>query len=139
MTYDDQVAALRVVPLFGGLSDKELLSVLVDAQDRVYAAGQDIVTQGDAGDWFFLILEGRAKVLIDGAPRRTLGPGQYFGEMSLIDQEPRSATVRAEADVRGLSIPSATFLGILEHNWSIARKVMANLSRRLRSHDREGE
>ncbi len=129
---EEQATALRKVPLFAGLSDADLLAVSESATEERYPAGQDIVSQGDTTGSFFLILEGRCKVSIDGKPRRTMGPGQYFGEMSLLDEEPRSATVRAETDVRGIALPPAEFLGLLEANWPIARKVMASMSRRLR-------
>jgi CRP/FNR family transcriptional regulator, cyclic AMP receptor protein len=137
VTIADQVAALKAVPLFVGLSDDELRAVLADAAIEQFPAGVDIVTQDDRADSFFLILEGRAKVIIDGKSRRTQGPGQSFGEMALLDDEPRSATVRAETDVTGLVIPSETFLQLLQHSWPITKKVMANLSRRLRHLDRK--
>lgn len=135
---DELVKALRGVPMFSALSDDELATVLADATVEEFPSGQDIVTQGDAADSFFLILEGRARVIIDAKERRTQGPGQSFGEMALLDEEPRSATVRADTDVRGLVLPSEAFLGLLERNWPITRKVMANLSRRLRNVDRAG-
>jgi len=133
----EQAAALRKVPLFAGLSDGDLAAIAENATEETYAAGQDIITQGDTTGPFFLILEGRCNVLIDGKPRRTVGAGQYFGEMSLLDEEPRSATVRADTDVRGIALPPWDFLALLEHNWPIARKLMANMSRRLRQHNRE--
>ena len=134
------MAVLRRVPLFGGMTDAELEAVLADAEAREYAPGQDIVSQGDVGDSFFLVLQGRARVLLDGKPRRTVGPGHYVGEMALLDAEPRSATVRAETDVRGLTIPADAFLSMLEGNWAMARKVLAHMSRRVRSADRaDGE
>lgn len=133
----DRLEAIRMVPLFGGLSDSELEALLRDASDRSYKPGQDLVTQGDASGPFFLLYDGRCKVMVDGREKRTLGPGQYFGDMSLIDGEPRSATVRAETEVRGLAIPAETFFGILEANFGVARKIMANLSRRARASERE--
>lgn len=133
----DRLEAIRKVPLFGGLSDSELEALLRDASDRTYLPGQDLVTQGDMSGPFFLLYEGRCKVLVDGQEKRTMGPGQYFGDMSLVDGEPRSATVRAETDVKGLAIPGETFFGILEANFTVARKIMANLSRRARAAERE--
>lgn len=134
---EEQAAALRKVPLFAGLSDRDLEKITENASEEHFEAGQDIVTQGDTTGPFFLILEGRCKVTIDGKPKRTLGPGQYFGEMALLDDEPRSATVRAETAVRGIALPPWDFLALLEANWPIARKVMASLSRRLRQYNRE--
>lgn len=134
---EEQAAALKKVPLFAGLSDDDLVALTRNATEERYQPGQDIITQGDTTGPFFLILDGRCTVNIDGKPRRTVGAGQYFGEMSLIDEEPRSATVRAETAVRGIALPPWDFLALLEENWPIARKVMASLSRRLRGFDRE--
>ncbi len=134
---DDRLEALRKVPLFSGLTDQELDTLLEHAEERSYRPGQDLVTQGDASGPFFLLYEGRCQVTVDGHPRRKVGPGQYFGDMALIDGEPRSATVRAETDVRGLAIHAEAFFGILESNFGVARKIMANLSRRARAAERE--
>lgn len=134
---DDRLEALRKVPLFSGLTDQELEALLEQAEERTYRPGQDLVTQGDASGPFFLLYEGRCQVSIDGHPRRKVGPGQYFGDMALIDGEPRSATVRAETDVRGLAIHAEAFFGILESNFGVARKIMANLSRRARAAERQ--
>lgn len=131
------MTAIRGVPLFGGLSDPELEALLANASERGYRPGQDLVTQGDMSGPFFLLYEGRCKVMVDGQEKRTLGPGQYFGDMSLVDGEPRSATVRAETDVKGLAIPAETFFGALEANFEVARKIMANLSRRIRAAERD--
>ncbi len=133
----ERLEAIRKVPLFGGLSDSELETLLSDATEKRYTAGQDLVTQGDMSGPFFLLYEGRCKVLVDGQEKRTMGPGQYFGDMALVDGEPRSATVRAETDVKGLAIPAETFFAILEANFGVARKIMANLSRRARAAERE--
>ena len=129
--------ALRKVPLFSGLTDQELSTLLDGSEERTYRPGQDLVTQGDASGPFFLLYEGRCQVTVDGHPRRVMGPGQYFGDMALIDGQPRSATVRAETEVRGLAIPADGFFGILESNFGVARKIMANLSRRARAAERE--
>ena len=133
---DPRIDALRKVPLFSGLTDTELETLLDNAEERTYRPGQDLVTQGDVSGPFFLLYEGRCQVTVGGQPRRALGPGQYFGDMSLIDGEPRSATVRAETEVKGLAIDAEGFFGILESNFGVARKLMANLSRRARAAER---
>ena len=134
---DSRIDALRKVPLFAGLADAELEALPEQAEERSYRTGQDLVTQGDSSGPFFLLYEGRCQVTVDGHPRRKVGPGQYFGDMALIDGEPRSATVRAETDVRGLAIHAEAFFGILESNFGVARKIMANLSRRARAAERQ--
>lgn len=138
MTVDDsRLDALRKVPLFSGLTDGELAAVLENSEERSYRPGQDLVTQGDVSGPFFLLYEGRCQVTVNGHPRRKVGPGQYFGDMALIDGEPRSATVRAETEVRGLAIHAEAFFGLLEGNFAVARKIMANLSRRARAAERQ--
>lgn len=133
----EQLENLRGVPLFAGLSDAELEALLRDSVECTYLPGQDLVTQGDASGPFFLLLDGRCQVLVDGSVRRAMGPSQYFGDMALIDSEPRSATVRAETDVRALAIPAEGFFALLESNFRVARKIMANLSRRARAAERQ--
>ena len=130
-------ALLARVPLFEGLSKKELRSIAKELQEETFNEGQDIVTAGKAGGRFYLIVDGRAKVIKGDRTRTTtLGPGDYFGEMSIIDKGPRSATVRAESYVRALSIASWNFLSVLEENFSIARKIMETLSARIRESDK---
>ncbi|HUR49010.1 MAG TPA: cyclic nucleotide-binding domain-containing protein [Acidimicrobiales bacterium] len=137
MTEDSRLEALRKVPLFSGLTDIELETLLEHSEERAYRPGQDLVTQGDSSGPFFLLYEGRCQVTVNGRPKRKVGPGQYFGDMALIDGEPRSATVRAETEVRGLAIHAEAFFGILEGNFAVTRKIMANLSRRARAAERE--
>ena len=135
MKKDQLFDSLKRVPLLSDLSRKELERVASDGREEVYSPGQDIVTEGDSGGPFFMLLEGRAEILKGGKSRRTLEPGAYFGEMSLIDHKPRSATVRAETNVKGLAIPSYSFMALLEDNFGLAKKVMAHLSNRVRELD----
>jgi CRP/FNR family cyclic AMP-dependent transcriptional regulator len=129
-------ALLSKVPLFEGLSKKELRSVAKELQEETFNSGQDIVTAGKPGGRFYLIVDGQAKVIKGDRARSTLGPGDYFGEISIIDKGPRSATVRADSYVRALSIASWNFLSVLEENFSIARKIMETLCARVRESDR---
>lgn len=126
------VDALRDVPMFACLNDKELRRVADLARDERFAPGEDIVTEGHSAGPFFLITEGDATVTVGGAERTKLGPGAFFGEMSLLDGQPRSATVRAIGDVTTISISSWDFLSLLERNWTMAQKLLAELSRRVR-------
>jgi CRP/FNR family cyclic AMP-dependent transcriptional regulator len=104
---------LAKVPLFEGLSKKELRSLANELQEETFNAGEDIVTAGKPGGRFYLIIDGRAKVIKGDRTRNSLGPGDYFGEISIIDKGPRSATVRADTYVRALSIASWNFLSVL--------------------------
>ena len=137
MRLDESTAALRSVPLFAELSDKELKAVARDVQEERFGPGEDLVVEGQQGGRFFLILDGAANLIVKGRARKRLGPGDYFGEMSLIDKQPRSATVRTETDVRVLTATSWNFLAVLEENWPVTRKVLAELSRRIRVLDKK--
>lgn len=123
---------LGSVPLFEGLSKKELDLIYREAKQAQFEPGHDIVEQGATGVGFHLILDGKADVLIGGRKRATLGPGDYFGEMSLLDGGPRSATVKTATPVRTLALTSWAFLPLLDKMPSIARKLLVELSRRLR-------
>lgn len=126
------IETLRGVALFQGLSKRELRAILEVAKEVEFAAGGRIVSEGKSGAGFHLILEGSAKVSARGRTFRRLGPGEYFGEISLIDGGPRSATVAAEGDVRTLSLVSWEFLPLLEKHPSIAVKLLQVVVTRLR-------
>jgi len=123
---------LSCVDLFDGLSRKELQQIEKHARHVEFPAGATIVTQGEAGVGFHMIVRGKAKVLVNGRTRDTIGPGGFFGELSLIDRGPRTATVRADTAVSTLSIASWQFMPIIEKNPSIARKILIELAQRLR-------
>lgn len=133
---DDVMRMLRSVPIFEGLSEKELRSVVETGKEIQYAAGHRIVQEGATGVGFHLILDGRARVTIGGDQVASVGPGDYFGEMSLIDGGPRSATVEAETELRTLSLTSWEFMPLLDGNPTIGRKMLVELSRRLRAAER---
>jgi CRP-like cAMP-binding protein len=136
MADKNAVEVLKTVPLFQGLEKGELRDVASAAREELYSPGQDIVTEGQAGGPFFCITEGRADVLIGGDKTSELGPGSYFGEMALLEGGKRSATIRAETHVKALAISSWNFLALLQDNWEITKKVLAQLSARVRELDR---
>jgi CRP/FNR family transcriptional regulator len=132
-----KVDVLKSVPLFDGLSKSELKHVAKDAaREELFSPGQVLVQQGTKGGTFFVIVEGRAKVVRDGKTMRTLGPGSYFGEMALLDGGPRSASIIAETRVKALGIAPWNFLAMLEENFSMTRKILAELSLRVRTLER---
>jgi CRP/FNR family transcriptional regulator, cyclic AMP receptor protein len=124
---------LGSVGLFEGLSQKELTQVHRQAREGEFSAGDVIVTEGETGVGFHLILSGRAKVLAGKRTIATLGPGDFFGELSLIDRGPRTATVVANTPLKTLSLVSWEFLPMLDRNPSIARKLLIAITGRLRN------
>lgn len=127
---------LRSVPLFRGLSKRELETVRQAAKEVEFGGGTDIVEEGMKAKDFFVILDGEAKVSVNGRRKATLGPGDYFGEMSVLDGGPRTATVTALTPVVALRVDSANLLSVLSANASITKKIMLELAGRLRETER---
>lgn len=123
------------VPIFAGCNAEEIGQIASVAQDSFFQPGQIIVTQGTPGHAFYLILSGSVEILRDGTSLGAFGPGDFFGEMSLLDQAPRSATIRAIDPTSCLMLSSWDFKAVLERNPSIAIKLLEVLSRRLRVAD----
>jgi CRP-like cAMP-binding protein len=127
------VEMLAAVELFTVLTKKEVKMIHDSGKEVSFHAGRTIVSEGETGVGFHLILKGKAKVTVNGRLRAKLGPGDYFGEMAIIDRGPRSATVSADTDVQTLAIASWDFMPVLSQNFEMCRKIMVELSRRLRS------
>jgi CRP-like cAMP-binding protein len=126
------VDVMAGVPLFAGLSRRQLTKLAKLASTKRYVRGSAVVKVGATGECLFVILDGRANVRA-GTRRIALGVGDFFGEMSLLDGEPRSATVTAHTDVLVMMLPRRKFLKLLESEPGIAITVMATLSRRVRA------
>ena len=124
---------LGSVGLFEGLSRKELSAIHRQSKEMEFAPGKTIVKEGTSGVAFHLIVKGKARVSIGNRKRGLLGPGDFFGELSLIDRHPRTATVVAETPVRTLALVSWDFMPLLERNPSIARKILVEMCARLRA------
>ena len=132
-----QASIFRKFDLFSELDDRELASVAAVAKTRRYAKDDVVFHESESGDVFCLIREGKVKVTMISPEGKEiilsmLGPGDYFGEMALLDDEPRSATVVALEPLELLTIWRSDFLQILQENFSITRKILAETSRRLR-------
>ncbi len=132
MAHEDFLAR---VPIFANCTPEEISAVVSVAQEAYYQPGQIIVTQGTPGQAFYLVLSGRVEILRDGTSLGAFGPGDFFGEMSLLDQAPRSATIRALDQTVCLMLSSWDFKALLEKHPSIAIKLLEVLSRRLRVAD----
>jgi len=130
---DARIEIFRRVPLFDGLSDKELTAVAGAAKERRFDTGDVVVGEGEGGVGFFVIADGSARVETHGARRATLGPGDSFGEVALLDEGGRrTATVVAESPLGVLGLTAWQFTPLLEQYPSIAIKLAKVLARRLR-------
>lgn len=126
---------LARVPVFAQCTADEIRAIANVAQENLFEPAQIIVTQGTPGQAFYLILSGRVEILRDGVSLGAFGTGDFFGEMSLLDSAPRSATIRAVEQTTCLMLSSWDFKALLEKNPSIAIKLLEVLSRRLRVAD----
>jgi CRP-like cAMP-binding protein len=131
----DKIDVLKKVPLFGALSRRHLEMIARHADQVKRDAGTTLARQGGRGLEFLLIVEGSARVERDGKVIAHLGAGDFFGEMSLIDGRPRSATVIADASVLLLVVEVRSFGRLLEMVPGLSKKVMAALCERLRAAD----
>jgi CRP/FNR family cyclic AMP-dependent transcriptional regulator len=123
---------LRQVAIFRGLDDKELRRVAEVGKQIRFDAGQVVTEQESGAAGFHLILDGEVSVIVYGQEKARLRSGEYFGEMSLIDGKPRSATVRAETPTTTFALTSWQFLPLLDEYPSISRALLVELSGRLR-------
>ena len=131
-----EVAMLRSVPLFQDLTDEELETVLAVGKEIEYRAGDGLVEAGLRAMDFYLILEGEAELHVPGGRRERLGPGSAFGEISVLDGEPRSATVTATTRVLALRIGRPEFIPLLDRHGSVGRKILVEMGGRLRRAER---
>jgi len=147
---DDSMAMLsnldliRRVPLFSLLTGEQAQAVAEGVVKRRYRRGEGIVEQGTKSNALFILLTGRARVVTADSRGRevilaVLQPGDYLGEMSLIDNEPHSATVRAEVQCDALVLGRPEFTRCLPENSSLSYAIMRGLVSRLRAADRQIE
>jgi CRP/FNR family cyclic AMP-dependent transcriptional regulator len=120
------------VPLFADLDRRELQGVASSMKERTFNAGQTIAAEGQTGIGFFVIAEGSAKVSQGGQERGSLGPGDYFGEIALIDDGMRTASVTADSELKVYGLTSWEFRPLVETNASIAWKLLKTMATRLR-------
>lgn len=128
----DTEAHIAEVDLFRGLSRGQVKRLAGAAKQVTHPAGKAVSTEGLGGLAFHYILEGRATVSKDGRELRTLGPGDYFGEISMIDGRPRSATVTAVDTIKVLAIPHQDFEAVIDTDPDFARQLLKTLCARLR-------
>jgi CRP/FNR family transcriptional regulator, cyclic AMP receptor protein len=124
---------LARVDLFSGLSHRDLARIAHSGREVDHKPRKEVVTQGRSGVGFHLVLGGTADLEIGGRIRKQLGAGDYFGEISLLDGKPRTATVRAGEDgLRTFSITAWQFQGLLKEQPQVARALLVTLCARIR-------
>jgi len=120
------------VPLFSGLESRDLERIADSFKERTYSAGDTIASEGQGGAGFFVIAEGTAKVTVHDQDRGKLGAGDYFGEIALLDEGARTATVIAETDMTCYAMTFWEFRPIVETDARIAWKLVLALAHKLR-------
>lgn len=135
MARDAFLDHLAEVPLFAACSRKDLQLVAKRAEDVKVDAGKQLVTEGDAGTEFFVIIDGNATVRTHGQKVAELGPGSFFGELALLERAPRNATVTADTPMELVVLGQREFAGLLDDVPEFAHKLLAGLARRLRQAD----
>ena len=135
---------LKTVPLFSSLSDEQLRVLQPCLQQRSYPRSSFILRAGEETDALYIILAGRVKVLIPDEQGRevilaVMGPNEFFGEMGLLDDQPRSASVETLEACQMLRFSKSGFIACLKDNFDLAMIIIRNLVKRLRDADRKIE
>jgi len=124
---------LKKVPLFAGLDDKELQQIATSMRERRFKSGDTVTQEGAGGVGFFVVQEGEAEVNVGGESKGSVGPGDYFGEIALIDEGTRSATITAATDVTAYGMTSWEFKPFVEDHPQVAWALLKTLAQRLRA------
>lgn len=133
------VDALRRVPLFSGLRGRELERLASEFKERTFTEGSTVTREGAPGAGFFVIVEGSATVSVGGEPKGALGAGDYFGEIALIDEGTRSATITAATDLRCYGLTPWEFRPFVEEHPEVAWSLLQTLARRIRAAQSEAQ
>lgn len=123
---------LKKVPLFAGLDDKELESIASSMRERRFKAGDTVTQEGAGGVGFFVVEEGEAEVNVGGESKGSVGPGDYFGEIALINESPRTATLTARTDMVCYGMTPWDFRPLVETNSTIAWKLLTAMAEKMR-------
>ncbi len=139
VTRGDRIERLKEVPFFAGCSQRQIRSVARIAEVFEVPAGTVLARAGEPGDEFFLLIDGTARAEVSPDRRVSLRPGEFFGEMSLLDGGPRSATVSAETPLRLLMINRRHFSALLKEVPGLTQTLLTTLSRRVRQAEERAE
>ena len=122
---------LKKVPLFAGLDDKDFEFIARRMMERRFKAGDTLTEQGASGIGFFVIEDGTADVMVDGEAKGSVGPGDYFGEIALLTDSDRTATLTATTDMLTYGLTSWDFKPLVESNSEIAWKLLTAMAAKL--------
>jgi CRP-like cAMP-binding protein len=132
-TREDVIPTLEGMPLFRGLSPSELEELAGEFDDATFLSGHGVITEGMQGPEFFIILDGSASVLIDDQVVATLGRGDFFGEVAALDGGPRTATVKADSQLRTVTLPVGGLRPFLLDHPLVAVNLVPEIARRFRN------
>ena len=124
---------IQQVPLFSDLDKRELQGLASTMKERTFNSGDTVATEGQTGIGFFIIDDGEASVSVQGEERATLKHGDYFGEVALIDDGARTATITAKTDLRCYGITSWEFRPLIAQNADLAWKMLQTMAKMLRA------
>ena len=127
------IDALQRVPLFADLNRNEVKRIAAVFRQRHFAAGETVIQQGSGGAAFYVIDSGEARVFVGGEERATLKAGDYFGELALIDEGTRTATITASSDLVCYGVTFWDFRPLVESNGVIGWKLLQSLVRMYRA------
>jgi CRP/FNR family cyclic AMP-dependent transcriptional regulator len=130
---------LKSVPLFAGVSDRELGRIAERMSERTVPQGAAITAEGESGIGFFVIEDGTATVSVGGETVRTLGAGDHFGDIALIDGGPRSATIVADSDLRCRGMTAWEFRPLVQEHPEMAWTLLETLAARLRQAEQRAQ
>jgi CRP/FNR family cyclic AMP-dependent transcriptional regulator len=130
-SHDTKMEALKRAPLFEGLSRAELVLLSRVSEDLEVPAGKVLCRQGEIGHEFFVIIEGEIDVTRDGEHLATRSSGDFFGEIALLEEMPRTATVTAKTPLRFFVLTRQAFTRLIDDNPRVERKVLRALARRV--------
>ena len=126
------VDMLKKVPLFAGLDNKELQQIAASMRERKFKAGDTVTQEGAGGVGFFVVEQGQADVSVGGESKGSVGPGDYFGEIALINESPRTATLTARTDMLCYGMTPWDFRPLVESNSTIAWKLLTAMAEKMR-------
>ena len=123
---------LKKVPLFAGLDNRELQQIADSMRERRFKEGDTVTQEGAGGVGFFVVEDGQADVTVGGETKGSIGPGDYFGEIALINESPRTATITARTDMLCYGMTPWDFRPLVESNSTIAWKLLTAMAEKMK-------